>query len=145
MNQLSDELIEKIWLSLSKKQESIDRQMEEGTKKYYQRLEESKRILEESEKKFFDQLDEKKKRIDETENELYKRMESSRSLFESAGGKEDHETAKKHKRKSVNHNIEFSDHPVYSAIIKLFSGRGYKFDSETLKLYWELVTSITRP
>jgi len=141
--QLSDELIEKIWQIISERQQSINRQMDEGEKKYFQRMEESKRILEESEKKFFDRLEEKKKHLDETESEFYQRLEANRILFENARYKEEQETGKRSKKKLL-HNIEISDHPVYSAIIKLFTERGYKIDEETLKLYWELVTSITR-
>jgi len=142
--QPSDELLEKIWLAINRKQQSIDKQMDEGAKKYYRRLEANKRILEKSEKEFFDQLDEKKKHIDETENVFSKKLESSRFLYESTGNRDEQETVRRSRKRPVSYNLEMSDHPVYSAIIKLFSERGYKFDGETLKLYWELVTTLTR-
>ena len=142
--QLSDDLIEKIWLAIAEKQQSINRQMDESEKKYFQRVEESKRLLEKTGKKFFYRLDEKKRHLDETETELYRKLEANRILFESTLDKEEQETAKRLKKKLLDYKTEMADHPVYSAIIKFFSERGYKLDSETLKLYWELVTTITR-
>ena len=141
MAQLTDELIERIWKTLHERQQSINRQMDESEKKYYQKLQENKRILEESEKRFFDQLIDKKRHLDETEEQYAKRMEENRILFENAHEKE--ETERRSKKLKQLYNIEPSDHPLYSSIIKLFSERGYKFDDETLKLYWELITSLT--
>jgi len=141
--QLSDELIEKFFTDLFERQESINKQMDEGERKYFQRLEESKRIFEESEKKFFDRLEEKKRHLDETELEYYRRLEANRILLESVREKEEQEIAKRLKKKFKEYKIEMADHPVYAAIIRLFSERGYKLDNETLKLYWELVTTIT--
>ena len=144
MAQLTDELIERIWKALHEKQQSINKQMDEGEKKYYQRLQDNKRILDESERKFFDQLSDKKRHLDETEEEYSRRMEENRILFENTSEKEQQEAAQRHSKKLKQlYNIEPSDHPLYSSIIKLFSERGYKFDDETLKLYWELITSIT--
>jgi len=141
MAQLTDELIERIYKALHEKQQSINKQMSEGEKKYYQRLEENRRILEESERRFFDQLYDKKRHLDETEEQYAKRMEENRILFENVREKEEEERRAKKLKKLFN--IEPADHPVYYSIIKLFSERGYKFDDETLKLYWELITSIT--
>ena len=140
--QQSDELINKIFTALYEKQESINRQMDEGERKYFQRLEESKRILEESERKFFDRLEEKKRHLDETEIEFYRRLEANRILFESVREKEEQEAAKRLKKKFHDFKIEMADHPVYAAIIRLFSERGYRLDDKTLKLYWELVTTV---
>jgi len=141
--QLSDELIEKIFTALYERQESINKQMDEGERKYFQRLEESKRIFEESERKFFDRLEEKKRHLDETELEYYRKLEANRILLESARGREEKETVKRLKKKFKDFKIEMANHPVYAAIIRLFSERGYQLDDETLKLYWELVTTIT--
>ena len=140
--QVDDKLIEKFFTTLYERQESINKQMDEGEKKYFQRLEESKRILEESERKFFDRLEEKKRHLDETEIEFYRRLEANRILFESIRGKEEQEAAKRLKKKFQNFKIEMADHPVYAAIIRLFSERGYQLDDETLNLYWELVTAV---
>ena len=144
MAQLTDELIERIWKALHERQQSINRQMDESEKKYYHRLQENKRVLEESERKFFDQLNDKRRHLDETEEQYLRRMEENRILFESARERERQEAAQSRSKKLKQiYNIEPADHPVYFSIIKLFSERGYKFDDETLKLYWELITSIT--
>ena len=151
MGQLSDELIEKIWFAFYEKQQSINRQMEEGERRYYQQIEESKRILEKSEKKFFNRLEERKRQLDETDNKFYQKMEAKRLLFENAGEKEEQQAAvrnlkkaKRLKKQMAGFNIEKAEHPVYSAILALFSERGYNFDEETLELYWKLIGAITR-
>ena len=142
MAQLTDELIEKIWKALHEKQKSINKQMDESERKYYQRLEENKRILDESERKFLDQLNDKKRHLDETEEQYLKRLEANRIFYENLREKEKQESRLKNS-KLFKYNIEPADHPVYNSIIKLFTERGYKFDDETLKLYWELITSLT--
>jgi len=145
MGQVTDELIEKIWTALHEKQKTINRQMDESEKKYFQRVEESKRILEKSEKIFLNQLNDKKRHLNETEEQFARRMEANRILFENARVKEEQEAAERRSKKAkrFKYNIEAADHPVYFAIIKFFSERGYQFDDETLKQYWELITSIT--
>ena len=119
--------------------------MDESEKKYFKSVEESKRILEKSEKIFFDQLYKKKRHLDETEEQFAKRMKANKTLFESSREKAEQESAEGHskKKKRLKNKIEAADHPVYFAILRFFSERGYKFDDETLKQYWELVTSIT--
>ena len=144
MAQLTDDLIEKIWNALFEKQRIINKQMDESEKKYYQRLEENKRILEENERKFFDLLDDKKRHLDETEEQFAKRMEANRIFFENLREKEKQKAAERRLRtRRFKYNIEAADHPVYFAIIRFFSERGYQFDEETMKLYWELITSVT--
>ena len=159
MAQPSDELIEKILSMLDEKQKSVNRQMEESEKKFFQRaeenrviqeriekkffdrLEENRLLHEKIEKKYFDQLDEKEKQLEEIWQKIFQELEANRikrEELEAAG------RLIKRKRKKLQYYTEMAEHPVYSAIIKLFSERGYKIDSDTLKMYWELVTAITR-
>lgn len=151
MGQLSDDLIEKIWFAFFEKQQSINRQMEEGERRYFQQIEESKRILDKSERKFFNRLEERKRQLDESDNKFYRKMEAKRILFENASEREEQEAVWKNSKKSkrlrkqlAGLDIEKAEHPVYSAILALFSERGYNFDEETLELYWKLVGAITR-
>jgi len=144
MKQTDDQLIEKFWQVIGKRQQSINKQMDASEKKIFQKIKESRRVLEEMEKNFFNELDEKKQRLSKTENEFYRKMEAKGIYFESNSEKEEHKTSKKINKKQIEYKIEISDHPVYSAIIKLLSDRGYKLDEETLRLYWNLVTSMTR-
>jgi len=162
MGQSNDELIEKIWSMLLEKQQSINKQMEESEKKFFQRaeenrlfqekverkffdkLEENRLIQEKIERKYFDQLEEKEKKIEEIWQKIYRELEENRNKKEGLEIQDGNLKKTKRYKKFSDYNIEMADHPVYCAIIKLFSERGYNIDSDTLQLYWELVTTITR-
>ena len=156
----SDELVEKIMSMLLEKQQSFNRQVEESEKKFFQRAEENRLFQERVEKKFFekleenrltqekierkyfDQLEEKERKIEEIWQKIYRDLEAERIKKEKL---EDDGNLKKTKRhRKIDYHIEMAEHPVYSAIIKLFSERGYRIDSDTLKMYWELIIAITR-
>ena len=163
MKEPSDELVEKIWSLLVKKQESINKQMEESEKKFLQRTEENRLLQEKVERKFFDQLEENRLQIEKSERKYYDKLEEKERQLEEIWKKiyqeletnrikrDEPEEAnshskkiKQHKNKPFDYHVEMAEHPVYFAIIKLFSERGYDIDSDTLKMYWDLVTSITR-
>ena len=144
MGQPSDELIEKIWAMLFERQQSINRQMEESEKKFFQRAEESRLLQEKIEKKFFDRLEEREKQLEEIWKKFYQELIANRIIKEEYEEAKNYFNKKKRRNKPADYNLEMAEHPVYSAIIRLFSERGYKIDSDTLKLYWELVTAITR-
>ena len=142
MGQPSDELIEKIWSALFEKQQSINRQMEESEKKFFQRAEENRLLQERIEKKFFDRLEEREKQLEDIWKKFYQELIANRIIKEEYEA--DGQLKKTKRNKLFDYHIEMAEHPVYSAIIRLFSERGYKIDSDTLKMYWELVTAITR-
>jgi len=65
---LSDDIIDKLWLTLIKKQQEIKRQLEESEKKFYLQMEANNRLMEESEKKFFQKMEAKNRQILENKN-----------------------------------------------------------------------------
>jgi len=159
----SDELVEKILSMLLEKQQSFNRQMEESERKFFQqaeenrlsqervekkfleKLEENRLIQEKIERKYFDQLEEKERKLEEIWQKIYRELEENRikkEQQEAASGQS--KNKKRYKNKLINYQIEMAEHPVYSAIIKLLSERGYHIDSDTLKLYWELIIAVTR-
>ena len=163
MGQPSDELVEKILSVLHERQQSINKQMEASEKKFLQQaeanrllqekverkffdqLEENRFLMEKSERKYFDQLEEKGRQHEEIWGKIYKELETSRIKRDEPEKPDKHpKKTKQHKNKLPNYHVEMAAHPIYFAIIKLFSERGYDIDSDTLKMYWELVTSITR-
>ncbi|MCL2243592.1 MAG: hypothetical protein FWC03_03890 [Treponema sp.] len=163
MGQSGDELIDKIWSALYEKQQAINRQMEESEKKFFQRaeenrlfqekverkffdrLEENRLLMEKCEKKYLDQLEEKERQLAEIWQKIYQELEANRIKKEEYEAQnKDSKNTKRNKNKLPYYQIEMAEHPVYIAIIRLLSERGYNIDSDTLKLYWELITSVTR-
>jgi hypothetical protein len=63
-NHLGDEFFQKIWHSFNKKQELLNRQLEESDKKYKRQQEEKELLNENAEKKFLKNLDDKKRQQD---------------------------------------------------------------------------------
>jgi len=162
MGQSDEELIDKIWSSLHERQRSINKYMEESEKKilqqaeenrlimeqaekkYFERLEEDRLLMEKSEKKYFGRLEEERRQLEEIWEKIYKELVTNRAIFENNRNENKQTGGKKSKQnKQSDHQIELTDHPIYTAILKLFSERGYKIDSDTIKLYWEMISLIT--
>jgi len=129
-NLQSNELIEKLWLTMIEKQRIINRQMEESEKKFNQRLEESNRLIEESGKKVFQKIEEKNRLL--KENTLTDDDEKKET------GKRPEKTKQNKNKKSLIKN-ELYESPVENEapficreITKRFFEQGYYFDDVTV-------------
>jgi len=101
----SDDLIEKIWSRILRRQHSINRQLEEIDKKYILRIEENNRLVEESEKKLFKRMDVNNFQIKEY---LKKNNFESENEEENAEGKDGKTKSKRNAKKSKSSGSSIS-------------------------------------
>jgi len=126
----SDDLINKIWSAILKRQQSIDDQLAVYDKKMNMQLEESNRIIEKSETKIFRRMDKKNLEMKEIDEKIYKQLEENRvKIEEKAEEKEKQKPAGKlsKKKKKIKKKDGTKDETEeYQTIIEL--------DEETAKI-----------
>jgi len=72
------QLFDKIWSSILKKQESINRQLEESERKILRQMEENRRLTELSEEKFFRQQENKHKQLEMIDQRIKRQLKENR-------------------------------------------------------------------
>jgi len=119
-NEYGNELVEKLFSTLIKKQQLTNRQIEESERKYNQQVEANNRLIEESTQKFLQQREGKNRQLEVIDAKISQQLTNNKYR---SGNDEDLDSGKSQKNKKANSGS--SALAVDDAVIKLFRKKGY--------------------
>jgi len=109
------QLFQRIWDSILKKQDSINKQLEESEKRLFRQMEEDRRLTKLSEEKFFRQLEDKNRQLEVIDLRINKQLKENR-IKENEPDYNEGTTGKK-SRRSKNKKHELPDGSFEISII----------------------------